>query len=52
MGKQAFDMHQKFLELGFSTIFKTYEKSRHEPLSDVEKETVWKDVSNFFKANL
>ena len=52
MGKQAFDMHQKFLELGFSTRFKTYEKSRHEPLSDVEKETVWKDISNFFKANL
>ena len=52
MGKQAFDMHQKFLELGFSTKFKAYEKSRHEPLSDVEKETVWKDVSDFFKANL
>ena len=32
--------------------FKTYSKSRHEPLSDVEKEIVWKDISNFFRANL
>ncbi len=51
-GKQAEKISELLIECGFKTEFKSYHGMRHEPLTEIKRKTIMKEINDFLKSNI
>tara|TARA_Y100000591_G_C21800777_1_gene681941 strand:- start:516 stop:1424 length:909 start_codon:yes stop_codon:yes gene_type:complete len=51
-GKQAQEISELLIECGFKTEFKSYQDMRHEPLTEIKRKTILKEINDFLKSNI
>jgi len=51
-GKQAKEISELLIECGFKTEFKSYQDMRHEPLTEIKRKTILKEINDFLKSNI
>tara|TARA_A100001234_G_scaffold69800_2_gene61508 strand:+ start:2826 stop:3734 length:909 start_codon:yes stop_codon:yes gene_type:complete len=51
-GKQAQKISELLIECGFKTEFKSYKDMRHEPLTEIKRKTILKEINDFLKSNI
>ena len=51
-GKQAQEISNLLIDCGFKAEFKSYEGMRHEPLTEIQRDTVMHKIKEFFGSNI
>ena len=51
-GKQAQKISELLIECGFKSEFKSYQDMRHEPLTEIKRKTILKEINDFLKSNI
>ena len=51
-GKQAKEISELLIECGFKAEFKSYQDMRHEPLTEIKRKTILKEINDFLKSNI